>query len=451
MHTLTITLKQHTPLIHFQHNQDGATLRATEVKPKLDRFLLKNHTNSIDDKWIKKSENGEKALDYKIYIEKNPNSTPVNISIEEYSAGVQGATSLVLANMGKPHHEKKQFVFDKAQNDYDFKIIIFCLYDDLQKLIAENFCKFLMRVNFGNRQTKGFGSFYLCENDPNHKNPQANYWFTIDLAGLTSESDKNKRLFEHINLFWRALRAGINDGYRSHGSFVTTFYFKSLMFAYAHHHNIQWEKKTIKNNIFSGVLATQQGRSHTTTSPLNINHPTKYLMKDMLGLSLLETWLADFGDEISKTHKVQTSPNAWIDPNADEKISRMASPIIFKPVFNSNRTSVDVFIAINVIPSEIREKWFEIKNNAGILTHIQFPSSAISFRGGPTINLNPKSFFEFLFVNKNNNRNYIFDLDAHIENRFKTQKYNNRLPHQNWSIIKDIFNQIRRNYPQQNP
>ena len=32
-------LKQWTPLIHFQSGQSGATLRTTEVKPKLDRFL----------------------------------------------------------------------------------------------------------------------------------------------------------------------------------------------------------------------------------------------------------------------------------------------------------------------------------------------------------------------------------------------------------------------------
>lgn len=40
MKTLKVTLKQHTPLIHFQHDQYGATLRASEVKPKLDKFIL---------------------------------------------------------------------------------------------------------------------------------------------------------------------------------------------------------------------------------------------------------------------------------------------------------------------------------------------------------------------------------------------------------------------------
>ncbi len=33
-------LEQQTPMIHFQSDEYGATLRASEVKPKLDRFLL---------------------------------------------------------------------------------------------------------------------------------------------------------------------------------------------------------------------------------------------------------------------------------------------------------------------------------------------------------------------------------------------------------------------------
>ena len=36
----TIKLKQQTPMWHFQADTAGCILRATEVKPKLDRFLL---------------------------------------------------------------------------------------------------------------------------------------------------------------------------------------------------------------------------------------------------------------------------------------------------------------------------------------------------------------------------------------------------------------------------
>ena len=73
MHKLEIKLKQHTPLIHFQHDQDGATLRASEVKPKLDKYILRLLTpeeigQGEREGWIK-SRNGKVWLDYKMTIE----------------------------------------------------------------------------------------------------------------------------------------------------------------------------------------------------------------------------------------------------------------------------------------------------------------------------------------------------------------------------------------------
>lgn len=40
---LELDLKCHAPIIHFQPstNAKGATLRASEVKPKFDRYLMK--------------------------------------------------------------------------------------------------------------------------------------------------------------------------------------------------------------------------------------------------------------------------------------------------------------------------------------------------------------------------------------------------------------------------
>ena len=76
MNTLTIKLKQHTPLIHFQHDQEGATLRASEVKPKLDKFILKrlglgNYQAGIDaakDRGWLIGRGDHPALDYKMGI-----------------------------------------------------------------------------------------------------------------------------------------------------------------------------------------------------------------------------------------------------------------------------------------------------------------------------------------------------------------------------------------------
>ena len=73
MYTLTIKLKQHTPLIHFQHDQDGATLRASEVKPKLDKYILgklnqEEKKQGESEGWIKGKGKDKEWLDYKMSI-----------------------------------------------------------------------------------------------------------------------------------------------------------------------------------------------------------------------------------------------------------------------------------------------------------------------------------------------------------------------------------------------
>ena len=72
---IELKLKQVTPMIHFQHDSCGATLRASEVKPKLDRYIkrkyLAEHPNMTDEekKAYKKWFIGETdALDYKMSI-----------------------------------------------------------------------------------------------------------------------------------------------------------------------------------------------------------------------------------------------------------------------------------------------------------------------------------------------------------------------------------------------
>ena len=64
---LTYRLVQQTPLIHFQHSEKGATLRATEVKPKLDRFIAEKlgGKNNVSSKWFIDDTD---ALNYKMRI-----------------------------------------------------------------------------------------------------------------------------------------------------------------------------------------------------------------------------------------------------------------------------------------------------------------------------------------------------------------------------------------------
>ena len=44
---LVIELIQQSPMIHFQHDEEGAALRATDVKPRLDRFLIEEYKKEV--------------------------------------------------------------------------------------------------------------------------------------------------------------------------------------------------------------------------------------------------------------------------------------------------------------------------------------------------------------------------------------------------------------------
>ena len=77
---MEIKLKQQTPLIHFQHDQEGATLRATEVKAKLDKFILLKKERKPPAHWIQNKEKSDQiALAYKVKIIAPNPETPKEI------------------------------------------------------------------------------------------------------------------------------------------------------------------------------------------------------------------------------------------------------------------------------------------------------------------------------------------------------------------------------------
>ena len=243
MNTLTIKLKQHTPLIHFQHDQDGATLRASEVKPKLDKYILsklteEELTQGKHDGWIK-SKNGRTWLDYKMRFSDNPKNVITFETNEkrEYKKGneekdkkngwriqrvyygeisnkPEGKVRLVINEKGNSFYGKWRKADSKILYDLNpypcffanmgcdindsqeyrkvsfakepFEMIILTKYpqllaflDDLKRNILSSF---FMNTNFGTRQSKGFGSFYLDESDRLYVGPHSDYYFNIPIV-----------------------------------------------------------------------------------------------------------------------------------------------------------------------------------------------------------------------------------------------------------------------------
>ena len=66
---IEVQLTQYTPLLHFQGQQEGACLRASEVKPALDHFItawLKKENKSALQEWIQSEVNGHTAYRYRM-------------------------------------------------------------------------------------------------------------------------------------------------------------------------------------------------------------------------------------------------------------------------------------------------------------------------------------------------------------------------------------------------
>lgn len=169
---LKFNLKQITPMIHFQ-NDDGATIRATELKPKLDRFILTwlaykkdeiqwtSQTLGSETEMLKKTskhickdwliDKDHLALNYKMRIKAE---TKVDKSIRHGNA-------VYILNKNKEY--KSSF--------YQTVIIdIICFNQELANRIKELLPILIDSTAFGLQQSKGYGNFRVDKiNDQDYK------------------------------------------------------------------------------------------------------------------------------------------------------------------------------------------------------------------------------------------------------------------------------------------
>ena len=365
---LKFTLQQHTPIIHFQHEQAGATLRATELKPKLDLYLmghlLQKAGMSCEQFEVRTTfkkeakdraewrrwlvglghQDQEPALNYKVKIV--PASAPVPVAMQpstDKKGKWQTKFPAFFANMGtRTREELKNFVM------YDqVTIYITAKSLGLKDLIEKEFHRFLMYTNFGTRQSKGFGCFYLHPNDPQFERQTLKYSFTVDVGGARNELQKQQWLFESIDLFYRSMRSGINLKGRNRSDVM---YLKSLMaqFSFRDESKIQWDKKPIRDHFeltHSTYQEARRKRDSDSTFHYTNQKPPR-LMRDMLGLSSEESWFA-YSDAISKK---------------SNDIGRFKSPIIFKPI-KTSRDEFEVYFEGLKIPKKYYGQSFSISHN----------------------------------------------------------------------------------------
>lgn len=399
---LTFKLKQHTPLIHFQHDQYGATLRASELKPKLDRFL--HHKLQESEKAYKHLLIGKGdviAFDYKVRI--MVREAPNIFDIEEQYTDKQGRKKTrqfpaFFANMGGDTTKKKFSFCENSTAEF------FSFNKEMLIIIEENIAEFFATTNFGTRQSKGFGSFYLEPSSIGYKPISSfyKYRFIVEPNSKVNEHGYFKELFNTIDLFYRAMRSGINlKGPRR----KTLFYFKSLMFMYAKEKGIQWDKKSIKEWYFNRELVDHQ-YDHEDSDILQYESKKKHLMRDLFGLSSDEMWYSYRKAQISKSAK------------SNNNIERFKSPILFKPIQSEDGIGkFEVFLCAAKIDNEYLNETFTIKKNGyGNLT-LSTPE-VFDFN----------DFFESFFDWDN------FDIEQHVD-----EDYRNR---REYDILYNVFYDI---------
>ena len=273
-------LQQITPMIHFQSNQKGATLRATELKPKLDRFLIEmsdgegklkkvmincgfnedeifrisNTLRRMQDRknydyFLENVPEGKMALNYKVKIRAESKKKRLKpVKWEERNKSGKAVTKTA----------GDYFVVDREEEDkssfyLSAKVTFLCLQNDLLYLIEKLFPYFMETTNFGFRQDKGFGHFRVesCENEKieidvkkwlyeycyHMKDGDSLYLMTIP------EKDNYKKMFEQIHLFNQSMKSGISNG---KNLYTASYMLKSYS---KREKNLENEKKYLKSLI----------------------------------------------------------------------------------------------------------------------------------------------------------------------------------------------------------
>ena len=301
------TLKQHTPIIHFQYAQSGATLRATEVKPKLDDFILKKvgKETAKREGWLI----GETdALDYKMRF-RSPGEEPVPLT-KEYD--------IYYGNMG----DDAIYVEGIFAKDRKVTMEIICFQRTLRETIDSVLENFFNVTNFGRMQNKGFGSFTLEPEVALSSRTQH-----IRVAQQLCEQygathcyyfPAGNQCFKRIKTVYSIIKSGVNfGGYR-----------RSLLFYYMHDMSIGNEKAWLKQN---GMAPTDVG-NHA-----NSGNYKKYRVSTQSHTPLYVRALLGVGDHVE--YKRNGTKNLSISINCIEKdqkdkplIERFPSPIFFKVV-----------------------------------------------------------------------------------------------------------------------
>lgn len=413
MFKISVPIQQCTPIIQFQSEQFGATLRATELKPKLDRYLIRvlqlTETNEKNGESVEVPKANYKdwflnkdkhlALDYKVkIIAKGEQDKYLPYSIHLNSNKKRSLTykledkyiddikilcpcpffannnSIKFAgqNIETVDFDNLKFAVLQQPNE-KFEIEFFSYIPELVQQIETSIARFFALENFGTRQSKGFGCFSVVGKsyDAFFKNLDKDLFntdciFRWDFKNWekpgnswsnNTPTDFNN-FFDKLSAFYNVLKSGQNHN----------GYFKSELMKYFYHqpNRVRWEKAKIKSelrerkkheNIWNN-LKHKGNENRIETSPFNNNDIFNYI-RALLGLAeFIEFTLPH--NERQKIHI------------KNKKIERFRSPITFK--FDGNKA----YLICYKIPEQLHQngkyKFALDKDFEQVLDELEIPA-----------------------------------------------------------------------------
>ncbi len=379
MHTLKVTLKQHTPLIHFQHDQDGATLRASEVKPKLDRFMLTKLGNGNYQEGVKLAKaNGwlvgkgeHPSLDYKMRIVaegKRQEYMLASYIKPEFvqNLGTHGITAI--SNTPFFAQEKQNTAIRKSRNPQNEwnkiekkglllkgDIILYIIVKDnvLSDKINSFIQSFFVANNFGTRQSKGFGCFTVTELMIDEQKQELRSYEDLLKENFLFVYKKslNVQNAQSVQGVSTTLQT-INEDYRLLKSGLTRPYAKSKLMLYADslNGNIGWDKKYIKVNT-KDAFDTEDGDMYILKGKPEHKQESYSTKKNYFYYRAL-LGLAEQFEFLLENPPQGDDRNKMIVKVQNEDIQRYQSPLLFK-VYENN-----IYLVGNTVSSDMLNRPF---------------------------------------------------------------------------------------------
>lgn len=375
---LVMHLEAQSPMIHFQARELGGTIRPSEVKPKLDRFLLDKliRCSGVESQaeLVKDSrytgffqpsvgESPSLSLRYqmRIYCDTPPMVVSINNSVRKQVENAKDKPKYETVSLQRDSYKLYygNSGINSSMDDQTMGVVsdptvsIRCVHPGLQELITENIAEFFLVTNFGSMQGKGFGSFlpegiiagdHLTPIDRkrigsflvDHTNAKTCYYMDV---GLPKDETRwaygvhvpnYTHAFESIQHFYQLMKSGYNQA-KSNGR-IKPEYERSFLVEYMHKIGIGNEKAWMKQNHISPAFGTH---------PYKENEPdeTPRYVRAFFGTAGNLSYQSEKG-------RVNVSVEHQPAEKDSMKLDRISSPIYFKIIKDT------VFITAYPVPDE---------------------------------------------------------------------------------------------------